>query len=458
MKLLMIKGYYGVNIHGDGHGDLGCTVYDGNINPDIVFIMAATIAHNSEDIELEVIDAVAEELLADEMLKELERKEKEYNSIIIKACAPTIKLDLELAQKLKEIFPKAHVSFSGHIAKLLREWIKINAKYIDEIIDIPLDFYMYKIVNAAEKVELSKFPCMDYTLFPYEKYRDQGKLRLSIQTSRGCMMGCGYCPYNAFYENKIYYYDIEKVIEDIKCVMKLEPEVILFRDQYFTADKERIRRLCERIIQENIKIKWTCETRIEFLDESLIDLMVEAGLFMICFGVESGDNKLLNKYNRSASNYQNIPIVVSYLQKKGVLTLGFYIIGFLEDTWESTENTLKRALEVNSDIAQFSPFEPCVPDRKKRAWLVPDNFVLFENIMDNDIKRNLCQEEVDYLVNAYSLIYNCIKGELKNNYINEYVKKKEHTEEISYLQKINTGLKGICSAVRGKEWERKDAI
>ena len=81
MKLLMIKGYYGVNIHGDGHGDLGCTVYDGNINPDIVFIMAATIAHNSEDIELEVIDAVAEELLADEMLKELERKEKEYNSI-----------------------------------------------------------------------------------------------------------------------------------------------------------------------------------------------------------------------------------------------------------------------------------------------------------------------------------------------------------------------------------------
>lgn len=458
MKLLMIKGYYGVNIHGDSHGDLGCTVYDGNINPDIVFIMAATIAHNSKDIELEVIDAIAEELLADEMLEELNKREKEYDSIIIKACASTIKLDLELAQKLKEIFPKTHLSFSGHIAKLLKKWINFNAKYIDEIIDIPLDFYMYKVVNETDEIDLSKFPCINYTLFPYEKYKDQGKLRLSIQTSRGCMMGCRYCPYNAFYNNEIYYYDIDKVIENIKCIIKLNPEVILFRDQYFTADKERIRVLCKKIIQENIKFKWSCETRIELLDESLIDLMVESGLFMICFGVESGDNKLLDKYNRNISNYQNISTIVSYLRKKGVLTLGFYIIGFSEDTWESAENTLKRAIEVNSDIAQFSPYEPCVLDVNKEECLTPDNFILFENIMGKVINRNLCQEEVDYLVNAYSLIYNCIKGELKNNYINEYAKKTEHIKEISCLQNIKTGLKGICSAVREKEWERKDAI
>lgn len=125
-----------------------------------------------------------------------------------------------------------------------------------------------------------------------------------------------------------------------------------------------------------------------------------------------------------------------------------------KDTWESTENTLKRAIEVNSDIAQFSPYEPCVPDEKKREWLVPDNFVMFKNVMNKDIKGNLCQEEVDYLVDAYSLIYNCIKGELKNNYMNEYAKKKAHIEMISYLQGIETGLKGICCAVRERKWER----
>ena len=186
--------------------------------------------------------------------------------------------------------------------------------------------------------------------------------------------------------------------------------------------------------------------------------MVESGLFMVCFGVESGDNNILDKYNRNISNYQNISTIVSYLQKKGVLTLGFYIIGFPEDTWESSENTLKRAIEVNSDIAQFSKYEPCVLDKNKEEWLTPDNFIIFENIMDKDIKGNLCQEEVDYLVNAYSLVYNCIQGELKNNYINEYTKKKAHIKEISYLQSIKTDLRGICGAVREKEWERKDAI
>ena len=83
---------------------------------------------------------------------------------------------------------------------------------------------------------------------------------------------------------------------------------------------------------------------------------------MICFGVESGDDAILESYNRNKADYDAIASKVKFLERRGVLTLAFYIIGFPKDTWESAEMTLNLALKIGSTIAQFSPYEPCVTD------------------------------------------------------------------------------------------------
>ena len=293
MNMLMIRAYYGINIHSDSQGELGSTVYNGNVNPDLVFIMAATIADQAENVNVDIIDGIAQETFADDMLDELAQQGKEYDYIFLKASAPMVRLDIELAVRLKEIFPNARLCFAGHIAKLLKIWLSSNIRQIDEIIDIPLDFYLYKMLNNTDVVDINKFPCPDYGLFPVQSYVEQDCLRLALQASRGCNMGCRYCPYSAFYNNTILFYDVEKVIEDIKVMKEMNPEVLLFRDQFFTADKERVKYLCKRMIEEKLDIHWTCETRLEFLDEELMDLMIQAGMTMICFGVESGDDAIL---------------------------------------------------------------------------------------------------------------------------------------------------------------------
>lgn len=448
MKILMIRGFYGINIHSDSQGDLGSTVYDGNVNPDLGFIMAATIAHNVAGNRVDIIDAIAENRLADDMLETLKKDHVRYDYIFIKASAPTVRLDIDLAVKLKQIFPEAKLCFAGHIAKLLKTWIDNNVKCMDEAIEIPLDFYMYQLVNKTDCVDVDKFPCPDYSLFPYQKYLDQKHLRLALQASRGCNMGCKYCPYNAFYEDKMYFYNIEKVIRDMKMLCKLEPEILLFRDQFFTADRERIKCLCKRMIQEGITVRWTCETRIEFLDEELMDLMIDAGMCMICFGVESGDPAILKQYNRNFVDDEEIAYRVDYLNRRGVLTLGFYIIGFPEETWETAQLTFQRALKLGSTIAQFSPYEPCVMSEERRKSLTPEDFYMYKNTMKMDEEYALSPEEITYLIDSFATIYNYKNGELQNNYFNEVRKKKEHLEMIDHLLKCGNNLESVCQTVR----------
>lgn len=446
MNILMIRAYYGINIHSDSQGELGSTVYDGNVNPDLVFIMAATIADQAENVNVDIIDGIAQETFADDMLDELAQQGKEYDYIFLKASAPMVRLDIELAARLKAIFPNARLCFAGHIAKLLKTWLSSNVRQIDEIIDIPLDFYLYKMLNNTDIVDINKFPCPDYRLFPVQSYVEQDCLRLALQASRGCNMGCRYCPYRAFYNNTILFYDVEKVIEDIKVMKEMNPEVLLFRDQFFTADKERVRRICKRMIEEKLDIHWTCETRLEFLDEELMDLMIQAGMTMICFGVESGDDAILESYNRKKTDYDALASKVNFLNQRGVLTLAFYIIGFPKDTWETAEMTLNLALKIGSAIAQFSPYEPCVTDTEKE--LAPDDFYMYRNTMINHENYSLASDEIAYLVDAFSTIYNFQHGEFRNNYHNEVKRKKEHLEMIESLLPYGNDIGAVCQAAK----------
>lgn len=128
------------------------------------------------------------------------------------------------------------------------------------------------------------------------------------------------------------------------------------------------------------------------------------------------------------------------------MTLAFYIIGFPKDTWESAEMTLNLALKIGSTIAQFSPYEPCVTDTEKE--LEPDDFYMYRNTMINHENYSLDSDEITYLVDAFSTIYNFLHGELGNNYHNEAKRKKEHLEMIENLMSYGNNMEAVCQAAK----------
>jgi anaerobic magnesium-protoporphyrin IX monomethyl ester cyclase len=433
MKLLLLRPYYGVNVHGDMHGDLGIADYSPEIFPDLSLVFAATIAKNNQLVEVSLIDANAEKLYPMQVIKRIKNS---INSIIFKATAPTIKYDIEFARQLKKYFPKTKLIMGGHIAKILKKWIQTNVPEIDKVVDIPIENYVAELVNGkGSYTGIDNFPTPDYTLLPYKKYLNaDGEFRGCLYMSRGCPTGCAYCPYTSFYGQSIEFRSPENVIEDIKALLKLRVKIIHFRDQYFTINKKAVTDLCRMIIEQKLDFKWRCETRVESLSIELIDLMVEAGLEMISFGIESASEDTLENYNRPVNHLDKVKEYTRYLNQKNVKTLAFYIIGFPGDTWEKIQATYNLALEVNSTYAKFSIFSQCISGVQGKE-LTPEDFTPFENTMALNPSKHLSQDELRYLVNQLMLSYHSETNGMKNAYKFHYINQMRFDEFLENVKK-----------------------
>ncbi len=409
MKLLLLRPYYGITISSDMMGDLGNAEYIPHVFPDLPLIYAATIAKNDKSVELDVIDANAEKLLPKDTVKRMKSK---YDVIILKGASPTIKYDIDFARYLKNNNYTSRIVLAGHTAKLLKNWIRKQVPEIDDISEVPIEHYVNNILNRGlPSLSLDEFPTPDYSLFPYKNYLvHTGEMRGSLYMSRGCAVGCSYCPYAAFYGKKFDFRSVDKVIEDIKSLLSLGFKIIQFRDQFFTANRKMVIDLCRKIIDQGMKFDWYCETRLESLDTELIDIMVKAGLKFIFFGVESADENILQSYSRPVCGVEKTKSLIEYLNKNNVLTLAFYMVGFPNDTWDTIQSTYNLAVKLGSHISDFFIYEPSLTDGEFKSFypdveITPDLFVPFENMMNVRVSKNFSLEELKHFKTLLKFLY-----------------------------------------------------
>lgn len=430
LKLLLLRPYYGITVHSDMHGDLGITDCYTHVFPDISFVLSATVANKKDSVELDIIDANADKLLPKEVLSRLKGS---YDFIVLKAAAPSVKYDIEFAKSLKTRFKDAKIILGGHVAKVLENWIKKNVPEIDDVSCEPLEYYLYKLINNTTSVSMDDLPSPDYSLFNYEAYKDfNGVVRASLYMSRGCTTGCSYCPHFAFFGKEVDSRSVGKVISDIKELIKLGIRDIEFKDQFFTIKRDSVFELCKQIISNKLDIKWRCQTRLEALDEELIDLMVESGLEIIFFGVESASDDILNSFNRPSNNVEKMKGLIKYLNKKGVVTIAFYIIGFPEDTWESISDTLDLAVKLESTTASFFIYNPYLFEDSNYSSLeiTPDLFMPFENALAVNASKNLSVEELKFLEFQLPILYKTRTDSLKIAYQYEYCYKSQYITDL----------------------------
>jgi radical SAM superfamily enzyme YgiQ (UPF0313 family) len=468
-KVLLLRPYYGVNVHSDMHGDLGVSDYLAHVFPDIYMVLGASLLGLTNHIGLDVIDANAERLFPKQVMDKLSRK---YDYIIIKAAAPTVKYDIDFAKSLKGRFQHARVVLTGHVAKIMKSWIEMNVPGV-EVSDVPLDDYLYKLFfNNSSRIELDMYPSPDYTMFPYEKYIEpngvytKGELHGSLLTSRGCAMGCSYCPYTSYYNGKVEFRSVDKVIDDIEHLLNLGIKLIQFRDQNFTANQNHVEKICKKIIEKKMEFNWKCETRIESLKPELIDIMVDAGMKMIFFGIESASEEILSEFNRknNISNKKMLSII-EHLNKRSVITGGFYIIGFPNDTWDSIKKTYELSLNLNTTFAKFSIYSPYPTlgswkEQNLNIPVTPALFTEFDNTLIHNSSKHLSIDELHYAQDMLTMMYYNNSQGLGFTYNDFYIHQKKFRkgiEEIKTALKIQPVIEfdGTCSGKSNSEGDYK---
>ncbi|WP_066500554.1 B12-binding domain-containing radical SAM protein [Abyssisolibacter fermentans] len=205
------------------------------------------------------------------------------------------------------------------------------------------DVKVTKKKKFIQNLDILPYPARD--LIDLDRYLSSG----IMLSSRGCIGRCIFCTAAAMSGSTQRVRSVENIIgEVLEMYYKYKIKHLNFVDDTFTVYKERNIEFCRRLKELNLGITFDCESRVDCVDEELLKEMKAAGCVGIQFGVESGDQFVLNKINKGI-DLEQVRKAVKLANKVGIehIFCGF-MIGHPEDTKESIERTIDFMMELKA--------------------------------------------------------------------------------------------------------------
>jgi radical SAM superfamily enzyme YgiQ (UPF0313 family) len=232
---------------------------------------------------------------------------------------------------------------------------------------------------------LDDLPIPRHDLLPYDKYRIpmiKGPYTF-IVTSRGCTAGCKYCIKHVSYQYSIRLRTPENIMEELWFLKKLGVKHVHMYADLFTVNRDQVVGLCKLMIEQKIGLSWTCNSRVDYVDEELLKLMGQAGCNLISWGIESANEQILRK---AAKGYrmEQAPRSLTWAKKAGIKNWGYFIIGLPGETEASIKETITFAKALPLDVALFHVAAP-----------YPGTPFFFEVLENNWFRADTQWEQVD---------------------------------------------------------------
>lgn len=191
----------------------------------------------------------------------------------------------------------------------------------------------------------------------YQLVDDYGEKMATIISSRGCPYRCTYC-YKGLFGTTYRFRSPDNIINEIKqCIKDYNYKSFYFIDDLFTLNLERVKELTDSIVKENLDIRWQCLARVNNATSQMFEMMKEAGCYKVHFGIESGNQNILNKAKKGITLDQ-VKNAVKYCKNAGIKTKGYFMLALPGDTLETMQNTLNFAEQLQLDEMMFSIATP----------------------------------------------------------------------------------------------------
>ena len=203
--------------------------------------------------------------------------------------------------------------------------------------------------------DLNSVPFPAVHLLPNERYSlANAKSPFgSIVTSRGCPFKCCFCIRGPI-DKAIRFRDPENVVDEIEWLMKdFKVREINIRNDTVTVKRSHISGICDNILRRNIKISWQGPTRIDCVDKELLHLMRRAGCHTLRYGIESGNQQVLDRMGKGITLGQ-IKDTVRWTKEAGIEIMAYFMLGYIDETPQTMADTIRFAREIDPDGAIFS--------------------------------------------------------------------------------------------------------
>lgn len=264
-----------------------------------------------------------------------------------------------------------------------------------------------------QNIDCLEFP--DRHLFDMNKYIEQfnsvtGGKGLTLICSRGCPYDCVFCSKEIF--GRAYRLrSPQNILAEVKQVVSdYDTATLHFIDDTFTINHKFVYDFCDEIKANRLDIQWQCESRVDTVDHKLISKMRESGCIRIMFGVESGDQQILNRMNKQITLDQ-IRRAFEIAGKEGIDTGAFIMLGFPGETTESLQKTVELVKLIKPRLISVS-FTNILPGTQlyKRYWdSMPTNDQVFG---DYHLRSNIESPQLPLrqLIDAREEIFKIVRG------------------------------------------------
>ncbi len=270
---------------------------------------------------------------------------------------------------------------------LLDERMRVTASHLAAIRGLAWRRSSEVVVNWDRPFirNLDDLPIPAHHLLPFDKYRIpavKGPYTF-IVTSRGCTAGCKYCIKHVSYQYSIRLRSPENIMEELRVLKSLGIKHVHMYADLFTVNRDQVINLCQLMIQEKLGLSWTCNSRVDYVDEEMLQLMGKSGCTYISWGIESANEQILKK---AAKGYrlEQAPRALKWAHAAGIKNWGYFIIGLPGETEETIRQTIKFSKELPLDIALFHVAAP-----------YPGTPFFFEVLENNWFRPGTQWEQVD---------------------------------------------------------------
>jgi anaerobic magnesium-protoporphyrin IX monomethyl ester cyclase len=363
---------------------------------------------------------------------------EEAGLVLMRTSGPTLDVDIAFCTELKVQQPQSRIVLYGaiipHVVRRLERETSIDyliqgepdGPALDLISEQPeesISGLIFRgeagwIMNSDRPMIkiLDDIPFPKWDLFPYHEYTiPRSSLRSDVRflpmlTSRGCPVGCHYCPYPVSQGLLFRLRTPKNVVDEIEhLVNDLGIEYILFRDPIFSLNQNRVLQICEEIKRRGLKFEWKCETRVDCLREETLRAMAAAGCVGINFGVESAEVEIQANSGRKPITREQFLKTIKLCRELGIKTFGFFIVGLPGDTVDTILSTIQFSFELQTDWVQFTAAAPFI-GTQLRQWAIEhgqaseDEYAYincYEGSMGNE---NLTKEQVNQLTHFAQFI------------------------------------------------------
>jgi len=203
---------------------------------------------------------------------------------------------------------------------------------------------------------------------------------MGVLGGRGCPFHCEFCS-KAVLGNSVRHRSPERVVAEAGMLHKVWGiREIFFMDDTFNLKREWAMEIFELLIKRGLdKLRYKIAFRVneKLVDSELLRLAKRAGVWLIFYGVESGNQDILDAMNKGI-NLDEIRRAFRLTHEAGIKTIATFIVGYPGDTDTTLKQSLAFAKELKPFWVGFSRLTP-FPGTGVEAVVRSNNHLLDDN-------------------------------------------------------------------------------